>query len=188
MLEAQKHRRMQNMKCYAYIAAFAVFQTIIILVFALTVLKIKTPSVKLTSVTVDRLNSATTPSPSFNMTLTAEIAVKNKNFGHFKFDNSTATVSYGGTAVGEAFVPMARAKARKTRRMNITMEVTSERLSGVTNLSNDLSSGTLTLNSYAKLSGKVHLMKIMKKRKSAEMNCTIAVNLGSKTIQKVECE
>ncbi|XP_010261403.1 PREDICTED: late embryogenesis abundant protein At1g64065 [Nelumbo nucifera] len=182
--EELRHKR--NIKCFVYILAFAVFQTIIILVFALTVLKIKTPSVRMTSVTVENLSFSN--NASFTMKLIGEVAVKNKNFGHFKFDNSTVTVSYQGTTVGQALVPKARAKARKTTRMNVTMEVNSEQLSGNSNLRNDIDSGTLILDSYAKLSGKVHLMKVMKKRKTAEMNCTITLNFGSKSIQGWNCD
>nr|DAD43220.1 TPA_asm: hypothetical protein HUJ06_001450 [Nelumbo nucifera] len=196
-LQAKEFRRKRNVKCFAYIAAFVVFQTIIILVFALTVLKIKTPSVKLSSVTVDNLSlnpntTASTVSPSFSMTVVAQVAVKNKNFGHFKFDNSTAIISYRGVAVGEALIPRARAKARKTRRMDVTMEVTSQRMSddalGLENLRTDIDSGFLSFTSYAKLSGKVHLIKIMKKRKTAEMKCSFMVNLRDKTIQNLSCE
>ncbi|KAL0371867.1 UNVERIFIED_CONTAM: hypothetical protein Scaly_0868300 [Sesamum calycinum] len=48
-------------KCLAYVAAFVVFQTAVILVFALTVMKVKSP----------------------------KVTIKNTNFGHFKYQNST---------------------------------------------------------------------------------------------------
>ncbi|XP_010251950.1 PREDICTED: uncharacterized protein LOC104593682 [Nelumbo nucifera] len=189
-LRAKQLSRKKNIKCFAYIAVFAVFQTIIILVFALTVLKIKAPSVKLSSVSVESISLPNGASSPFRMTVTAQVAVKNKNFGHFKFDNSTATLTYRSVTVGEAVIPEARAKARKTRRMNVTMEVSSESLSidGSTYLNSDIRTGNLTLNSYARLSGKVHLMKIMKKRKTAEMNCTITVNLEKQTVQELNCQ
>ncbi|KAF8369382.1 hypothetical protein HHK36_032348 [Tetracentron sinense] len=186
-LQFKELRRKKRIKCYAYIAAFAVFQTIIILVFALTVMRIKTPDVKLRSVTVEGLQVDNT-TPSFSMTLIAEVTVKNKNFGHYKFDNTTATISYGGITVGEAVIAKGRAKARNTRKMNITMAVTSSQLSGNSNLGSEINSGMVTLSSYAKLSGKVQLMKMMKKRKTAEMNCTMALNLTSKAIQNLNCD
>ncbi|KAF8380148.1 hypothetical protein HHK36_027631 [Tetracentron sinense] len=171
--QSNELRRKKKIKIVAYIAAFAVFQTIIILVFALTVMRIKTPDVKLRSVVVENLNIINGTSPSFSMTLIGQLTVKNKNFGHYKFDSSIATVSYWGMTVGEALIDKGRTKARNTRRMNITMEVTSERLSDDSNLSSDINSGMLMLSSHAKISGKVQLMKIMKKRKTNEMNCTM---------------
>ncbi|KAL5551862.1 hypothetical protein UlMin_002038 [Ulmus minor] len=186
MLESEKlKRRSQNLKCYGYILAFVVFQIAVILIFSLTVMRVKTPSLRLTSVTLRNLNYNTT---SFDMTLVAQIAVKNKNFGHFRFDNSTVNVTYGGVIVGDGDIVKARAKARKTRRMNVTIELSSNGVSDDTKLRNDLSSGNLTLSSLASVRGKVTIMKVMKKRKTANMNCTMIVNLPSQTVHDLACE
>ncbi|KAK9290284.1 hypothetical protein L1049_008451 [Liquidambar formosana] len=174
-------------KCLAYVAAFVVFQTIIILVFALTVMRIKNPKVRLGVVAVE--DFSTTNSTSINMRLVAQVTVKNTNFGHFKYENSTATISYGGMAVGEAFIPKGRARARQTKRFNVTVDVTTDRLSSSSsNLVNDINSGVLAMSGEAKLSGKVHLMKVIKKKKSGEMNCTMAVNLATRAVQDLKCE
>ncbi|KAA8520885.1 hypothetical protein F0562_011558 [Nyssa sinensis] len=103
------------------------------------------------------------------MRLVTQFAVKNTNFGHFKYDNSTVTILYGGSPVGEAFIPRGRAKARQTRRFNVTVDISFEQLSGNPNLTNDINSGFLTLTSQARLSGKVELMKVIKKNKSGNM-------------------
>ncbi|KAF8376758.1 hypothetical protein HHK36_031568 [Tetracentron sinense] len=179
-LQSKELRRKKKIKCLVYIAAFAVFQTIIILVFALTVMRIKTPDVKLGTLTIQNFNVGTAGSPSFSMRLIAEVTVKNKNFGHYKYEESTATFSYGGRTVGQTLIPNGRAKARKTRRMSIVVDVNSAgQLSGNSNLSNEISTGMLTLSSHTKLSGKVTLLKVMKKRKTAEMNCTMIFNVAS---------
>ena len=94
------------------------------------------------------------------MKFNAEVAVKNTNFGHFKFDNTTISFDYGGVQVGEAFVAKGRAKARSTKKMNVTVELNS-------NLGSHISSGLLTLTSRSNLSGKVHLINLIKKKKSA---------------------
>ncbi|KAG2681028.1 hypothetical protein I3843_11G125800 [Carya illinoinensis] len=191
MLESEKFKSRQNRKCFAYIIAGVVFQTIIILVFALTVMRIKTPSVRLGSVTVDNLNYSASGSPFFSMTLNAEIAVKNKNFGHFKFDHSTANVSYNGNAVvGYGDIIKGRAKARKTKKMRVTIDVTSINTgaSDTAKLSNELNSGNVTLTSLARLRGKVTLMKVMKKKKTAEMNCTMTVDLKGRAVHILDCE
>lgn len=160
-------------------------QTIIILVFVLTIICIKTPSVTLTSVTFQNLNYINASSgvllPHFNMTLIMEIAVKNTNFGHFRFDNTTANVTYGSVVVGNGEIIKSRASARKTKRTNVTVDIGNQ-------LSTELSSGSLTLTGVARLRGKVTLMKLMKKRKTAEMNCTITLNLTSNAGQDLDCE
>ncbi|KAK9277093.1 hypothetical protein L1049_006632 [Liquidambar formosana] len=171
----------QKRKCFAYVAAFVVFQTIIIVVFALTVMRIKSPKLRFGTVEVE--NFSTANANSVSMRLNAQVTVKNTNFGHFKYPNSTATILYGGVAVGEAFIPSGRAKARQTKRFNITVDITSSQIS-----SNDVNSGVLTLTSEAKLNGKVHLMKVIKKKKSAEMSCNMAVNLATRAVQNLTCK
>lgn len=178
-----------NKKCLAYIAAFIIFQTAIILVFALTIMRIKSPKVRFGAVAVDNISSTNPNSPSFNMRLLTQLTVKNTNFGHFKYDNSTLTIMYNGIPVGEAVIPRARARARKTRRTTIIVNISSAAgLPNGTNLGSDINSGVLTLTSQARLRGKVHLMKVIKKRKSAEMSCTIAINLSAGVVQEFKCK
>ncbi|PQQ05853.1 late embryogenesis abundant protein [Prunus yedoensis var. nudiflora] len=128
---------MHNMKCYAYIAAFAVFQTLIILAFGLFPMPTETPTVRVRSVAIQ--DYCASDEPFFNITLVAEVAVRNKNFGHFRFDPSRANDTYGGVIVGNGDITKARDSARKTRIMNVTIEV---RSAGVVldgaRLSNDL--------------------------------------------------
>ncbi|XVE64303.1 hypothetical protein DITRI_Ditri07aG0090200 [Diplodiscus trichospermus] len=182
-------KRKKRMKLLAYAAAFVIFQTIVILVFSLTVMRIKNPKFRVRSMTVEDLNHTSAPNPpSFNVKFNAEVTVKNTNFGHFKFDNTTISFDYGGVQVGEAFVAKGRAKARSTKKMNVTVELNSNNILDISNLESDISSGFLTLTSYSKLSGKVHLMKLIKKKKSAQMGCTMTVNLVSRAIQDVMCE
>ncbi|XP_041029012.1 late embryogenesis abundant protein At1g64065-like [Juglans microcarpa x Juglans regia] len=178
----------RNTKCLAYIAAFIVFQTIIILVFALTVMRVKSPKVRFGDVVVESFTPSSTNSSSFDMRLVAQVTIKNTNFGHFKYDSSNATILYGDTPVGSAVIPKGRAKARKTQRFKVTVDVTSASLSGNANLTNDIGYGVLRLSSQAKLSGKVHLMKVIKKKKSGQMSCTMAVDLAKRAIQDLKCK
>ncbi|XP_022862928.1 late embryogenesis abundant protein At1g64065-like [Olea europaea var. sylvestris] len=137
---------------------------------------------------VESFNSNNANSTSIDMQLLTQISVKNTNFGHFKYDNSTLTILYNGMPVGEAVIPRGRAKARKTQKFNISVGVSSDRLSGNTNLGNDMNSEVIRLSSHAKLSGKVHLMKVIKKKKSGEMNCDWTINLATRQVQDLKCK
>lgn len=182
-------RKKRNIKCAVYIVVGIILQCIIIAVFAVTILKIRNPKVRLGGVTVESLQlNTSSSSPSFSMKLNAQVTVKNTNFGHYKFENTTATISYKGTPVGEATIIKARAKARSTKKLNVTMSVTSDKVSTKSQLHTDINSGVITLSSHAKLSGKVHLFKIMKKKKSVEMNCTMDVNTATKVVQNLKCK
>ncbi|OMO79648.1 Late embryogenesis abundant protein, LEA-14 [Corchorus capsularis] len=178
-----------NAKCLAYVAAFIVFQTAVILVFALTVMRIKSPKVRFGAVAVESFSSGSSSnSPSFEMKLVAQVTVKNTNFGHFKYENSTVTIFYGGMPVGEAVIEKGRARARQTKKININIDISSSRLSSNSNLGNDMNAGVLPLSSQAKLSGKVHLLKVIKKKKSGEMSCTMGINLATRSVQDLKCK
>ncbi|XP_068309378.1 late embryogenesis abundant protein At1g64065-like [Pyrus communis] len=190
MLESERFKKIQqNRKCFAYIAIFVVFQIIVLAIFGATVMKIKTPNVRLRSVTVQSLDySSGSNSPFFNMTLIAEVSVRNKNFGHFKFDPTKANVTFGGVIVGQGDIIKARAKARKTKRMNVTIEVNSDGISDGAKLGTEVSSGNVTLSTLATVRGKVTLMKMMKKRKTAHMNCSMIVNLPNQLVYDLACK
>ncbi|KAK4422561.1 Late embryogenesis abundant protein [Sesamum alatum] len=169
-------------KCLAYVAAFVVFQTAIILVFALTVMKVKSPKVRFNAMAVESFSSNNNNSTSINMRLLAQVTIKNTNFGHFKYQNSTLSILYNGIQVGEAIIPRGRASARKTKKFNISVDVSSEGLSG-----NDMNSGVLRLSSRGKVSGKVHLMKVIKRNKSGEMKCDWNINLATRQVEDLKC-
>ena len=175
----------KNTKCIAYVAAFIVFQTIIILVFAPTLLKIKSPKLRFGKVDVESFSNSTS---AFTMKLQAQVAVKNTNFGYFKYPNNTIPITYGGVTVGEVVVPKGRARARSTNRFMVTVELSYDQLSNNSTLGSDINSGLLPLVSRAKLPGKIHLMKVMKKKKTAEMYCTIKVNLMNRVVQDLKCK
>ncbi|EXC05942.1 hypothetical protein L484_014210 [Morus notabilis] len=180
--ELQHKKRMRRL---GGVTAIVVLLTVVILVFPQTVMRIKGPELRIRSVAIEDLtiSNSDTNSPSLSMKFDSEIGVKNTNFGEFKFDESSITFVYKGTEVGDASVEKGKAKARSTKKMNVTAEVNAN-----SNLANDVRSGFLTLTSQSKLNGKVHLMKVIKKKKTAEMNCTITINLENKVVQDFKCK
>ena len=188
-LTSDELRRKKRIKLAIYIAAFAVFQTIVILVFALTVMRVKTPKVRLgTNITFQNFNTGTQASPSFDLSFATQVGIKNTNFGPYKYDSTIATFMYQGVTIGQVTVPKGKAGLRSTKKVTVTVNVNSNALSSTTGLGSELGAGVLTLNGQAKLSGKVELMFVMKKKKSAEMNCSMTIDLSSKAIQSMICE
>lgn len=162
-------KKKKRMKCLAYIAIFAVFQVAVILVFSLTVMRVKTPKVRLEDVAV-------TASSAGDVRLTARLIVKNTNFGHYKYESTLATITSGGSTLTQFAIEEARAKARSTKKIAIT-----EDLGGSI-------SGTLDLVVEARLRGKVELMKVIKKKKTADMYCTFTVVVATNTVQNLSCK
>ncbi|XP_068306616.1 late embryogenesis abundant protein At1g64065-like [Pyrus communis] len=183
---ADELKRKKRIKLAIYVAIFIVFQIIVITVIGLTVMKVKTPKVRLGNIDIQELNSFPA-TPSFNMKFTTQIKVKNTNWGPYKFDASTVTFLYQGAAVGQVVIPKSKAGMLSTKKVNVEVSLNSNALTG-SNLGSELSSGVLTLNSTASLTGKVELMLIMKKKKASTMDCSIAFNLSSKTLKSLECK
>ena len=177
----------RSSKCLVYFLAALVLLAAVALVFAFAVLRVETPDVELTSVAVKNLTHGSSSSPSFNVTLTAEVSVENKNFGAFNFEDGTARVLYKDMAVGEKNFSSHHVEARKTTRMNVTFDVRSDRLSDDKNLTSDISSGSVNLTNYAQVTGKVRVMKIVRRRTTAIMNCTMTLNLSNGSIQDLVC-
>lgn len=180
-------KREKRIKMYKYIGAFIVFQIIVFTVFGLTVVKVKTPKVRLGAIDIQSLNSVPA-TPSFDASFTTQIRVKNPNWGPFKFDASIATFSYQGVTLGQVLIQKSKAKMRSTKKIGVTVNLNSKALPSSSNLGSELKSGVLTLRSQAKLSGKVEIMSVTKKKKSAQMDCAIVFDLSKKAIQAMECE
>ncbi|GFY97378.1 hypothetical protein Acr_11g0016840 [Actinidia rufa] len=115
------------------------------------------------------------------------LKIKNRNFGKYKYESTTVNVTHGGVLVGKGVIWKGTAKARDTKEVGINVIVSSNGLTG--------NSGVLLLDVEAKLRGKVHLMKMMgmeiilvKKRKGAELDCTMEVNLNNGQIQNMDCD
>uniref|UniRef100_A0A7N2KV37 Late embryogenesis abundant protein LEA-2 subgroup domain-containing protein n=1 Tax=Quercus lobata TaxID=97700 RepID=A0A7N2KV37_QUELO len=104
------------------------------------------------------------------------------------FDNTTTNVTYGDVIVDDGDIIKGRANARKTKRFNVTIDISSNGATDSAKLSNELKSGNLTLTGLASLRGKVTLMKVMKKRKTAKMNCTMTVQLETRAVHNLDCE
>ncbi|KAF3447665.1 hypothetical protein FNV43_RR08367 [Rhamnella rubrinervis] len=141
-----------NNKCFVFIFAGIVIHCIFILVFALIVLRPKSPDVKL------------------------------------RFENTTASLVYEGVKIGGKRTSKSGVNARGTKVMNVGIDVRSSRLpEGPNNLGNDLNSGTLKLSGQAKFSGTLHLVKILRCKKTSELNCTFTLYLTSRTIKDLLC-
>ncbi|KAE9450096.1 hypothetical protein C3L33_18001, partial [Rhododendron williamsianum] len=62
------------------------------------------------------------------------------------------------------------------------VDLASTDLVGKTQLANDLSTGIVPLSSRSKLTGKVGLMLIFKKKKAVDMNCTMKLNTATQSL------
>ncbi|CAI9098621.1 OLC1v1035300C1 [Oldenlandia corymbosa var. corymbosa] len=184
-----EERRARRMKCLGYVAAFAVFQTAIILIFALVVMKVDAPKFRVRSATFDDFQVSTlSTNASFKVRMNADLAIKNKNFGRYKYENSTMEFFYRDIKVGEAVIPSGKAKFRSTKKFTVPVDLSSAKVPG--NVLGDelLKHAWIPLTSRSTLKGKVRLMLIFNKKKSTNMNCTMNLNTSSKQLQDLICQ
>ena len=182
-------KRKKRIKLAIYIVVFIIFQVIVITAFSLTVMKVKSPKLRLANIQVQTLTTGAANSPSFDLSFTTQVRVKNTNFGPYKFDATTVNFTYGGATVGQVIVPKGKAGLKSTKKINnVIVNLSSSQLPNTADLGRELAEGTLTLSTAAKMTGKVELMLIMKKKKSINMNCTITIDVAGKTVRNLQCK
>ncbi|KAH7853446.1 hypothetical protein Vadar_002508 [Vaccinium darrowii] len=180
-------RRQKRKKWLMYGIAFVIFQTGIIVLFSLTVMKVKTPKFRVRSASFNNMNVQTTNS-SFALNMNAQFGVKNTNFGPYKYDSTTVNFLYNNILVGSADIPKSKANFLSTKKINVAVDLTSANVTGHPNLASDLNNGILPLTSTSRLNGKVELMLIFKKNKAVNMDCTMDVNTSTGELKNVACK
>ncbi|KDP22203.1 hypothetical protein JCGZ_26034 [Jatropha curcas] len=172
--------------------AFTIFQIGVIFVFVFVVLRFKNPKFRIRSGSFHNDTfqiGRDKASPYFNLTLETQFGVKNTNFGHFKYEMCNVTFAYRGTVVGFVSINRARARARSTRKFDAMVVLKTESdLPNTSELSDDISSGKVPLTSSSELNGKIQFMKLIKKKKSAQMNCTMNLDIHTRTLQDILCK
>ncbi|OWM64285.1 late embryogenesis abundant protein At1g64065-like [Punica granatum] len=193
--EAEAHlkktrRKRCIIKCCGCVTAILLIQAVAIVILIFTVFRVRDPAIKMNRVTVTRLEliNGTVPKPGVNMSLVADVSVKNPNYASFKYQNTTTTLYYHGALVGEARGPPGRARARRTMRMNITVDIITDRLISSTYLSADVRSGILSMSSYSRIPGRVKMIGIIRKYVIVKMNCSMTVNISSQAIKEQKCK
>ncbi|XAR54009.1 hypothetical protein NMG60_11028985 [Bertholletia excelsa] len=185
-----KLRQQRWIKCCGCAAVLLLIQIVVVIVLIFTVFRVKDPVIKMNSVKIDHLElvNGTTPKPGTNMSLTADVSVKNPNAASFRYGNTTTALYYHGVMVGEARSPAGSSRARRTTRMNISVDIITDRMLDNPNLQGEIKSGLLTMSSFTKVGGRVKMLGIIKKHVVVRMNCTMSFNISSQLIQDQKCK
>ncbi|KAI8540423.1 hypothetical protein RHMOL_Rhmol09G0262900 [Rhododendron molle] len=178
-------RREKRKKWLLYILAFIIFQSAIIALFTLTIMKVRNPKFRVRSATFDTFDVQST---SFNLKGNVQLGIKNTNFGPYKYNNSTVTFYYGDTEIGNAVITKSKAQFRRTKKFNVAVDLSSTNIASNSQLATDIGTGLVPLSSQSKLTGKVELMFIFKKKKNVNMNCTMEINTSTKSLQNIMCK
>lgn len=160
----------------------------IMLVLMLTVFHVKDPVIKMKNVKIQGFDALARPNnlgQAVNLTVEADVSVKNPNVASFKFSNTTLSLYYDGNVIGEAQIAAGEARGRRTVDKNFRIDV---KILISPRLKSDLASGVLSISTYTKISGKVKIMNTIKKHVVVQMNCTMTLNTRSQAIQDQNCK
>lgn len=187
--EIQRGRgRRSKAICWGWVISGILVVGLIILILGLTVFKAKRPATTVNSVSlkdfhlsVDILRLRVL----LNVTLDADLSVTNPNRVAFQYDNSSAVLEYRGQVVGEAPIPAGNIGSRQTLPMNITLTLMADRLLSDSNLYSDVTSGTLPLTTYTRISGYVRIL--FKIHVVSYTTCDLYVDVTSRSLTKQTC-
>ncbi|MFS8003904.1 putative Late embryogenesis abundant protein, LEA_2 subgroup [Helianthus anomalus] len=184
---SKQHQGFRNRTiCCGIITAVILIISVVMLVLGFTVLHVKNPKINMNSVTIiglDRVNIS-----NVNLTVVADVSVKNPNVAAFKFEKSNSSLLYHGKVVGVADIPAGIAKARRTMRLNVTVEVMVAEIARNQQFVSDLMAEMLPVESYTKIDGRVKILNIIKRHVSVTMNCSFSVNVTSREIVNQTCK
>ncbi|KAK9079612.1 hypothetical protein SSX86_001285 [Deinandra increscens subsp. villosa] len=188
-----RHKGFRNRTlCCGITAATILIISVVMLVLGFTIFHIKNPKITMNSVSIiglDRVNSPSQLTGNLtNLTVVADVSVKNSNVAAFRFERSNSSLLYHDTVVGVADIPGGVAKARRTVRLNVTFEVAVAEIAGNERFGRDLAAGMLPVESYTRIDGRVKILSFIKKKVTVTMNCSIAVNVTSREIVNQGCK
>lgn len=189
---AAKARRRRSIKICCCIAALLVILAIVILIILIfTVFRVKNPKIRLNNWTITKLElvNGTIPKPGVNISLIADMSVKNPNVASFKYGDTVVTGLYHrGDLVGEARGPPGLVRAWRTLRMNLTVDLITDRAMSSPNLSADIESGILVLDSYTRVGGRANILNLFKRHVVVKFNCSSQLNTTSLQIYQFNCK
>lgn len=182
------HQKTSKLIVYILVAILSLIM--IFLIFGSIFFKAKSPKAKLRSVTISNLLvNGTANATSLSMTMVAQITVENKNFGRFVLENNKASFIYENVSLGDGDVFGGRVRPRKTGVFNVTVQAKANEYlaKNNTNFRNDIGLSLVKLSSYARLEGKVHVTNLIKRQKTAVLNCTMSLDLKTQAIRDLIC-
>ncbi|KAL5061404.1 hypothetical protein RYX36_023141 [Vicia faba] len=164
---------------------------LLILILAFTVFKAKHPvntvdSVKLQNFDIN-LDIAKLK-VDLNVTLDVNVSVENPNKVGFDYSNTTAHLNYRGQLIGEVPIIAGHISSGGTKGFNLTLTVMADRLLSNSQLYSDIISGTLPLNTFVTIKGKVTIFGFIKVHVVSSASCDLAVNTSNRTVANQLCQ
>ncbi|XP_050377683.1 uncharacterized protein LOC126794928 [Argentina anserina] len=174
-------------QCCGLAAAMFLILAVIAIVLGFTVFHVRGPKITMNGVKIGQLTNANGSLQTGNITLMADVSIKNPNVASFKYENTTTLVYFHGTEVGEGRSPAGVAKARRTMSMNVTVDIFPAKILAQPEFAKESAAGALTMTSFTRVHGKVKVVMV-KRNIVVELNCTMTYNITSGDTQGDKCK
>ncbi|XP_013652161.2 uncharacterized protein LOC106357014 [Brassica napus] len=184
--------RKRNRKIYICVSLLILLLIfIVLLVLGLTLFKPKNPTATVDSVVVERLRTSVDVlnlKANLNLTLQAHLALKNPNRVGFSFGSTSALLNYKGQLVGEAPLPANKVGPQKTLHMNVTLTLMADRLLSESQVFSDVMSGSIPVNAFVKVAGKVSVFNMFKIKVKSSASCDVTISVSSRNVTSQHCK
>lgn len=172
--------------CCGVTTIFLITSLVVLVVLFLTVLKPKDPKIVAQPVTMEGFKLEVFPVLEVNISLGILVTVDNRNYGSFKYENSTAYVTYRGDVVAEAPIEDDTIPARGKHNISSSVNLMGDKLvKNVNFLGDAIVTGILNFTSTTTLHGKASLFKLFKMKGTSYCTCDISVSVQAKSVDSV---
>lgn len=176
----------RGLKIFCIVTAlFLIILLILLVVLFLTVFKPKEPKITPLPVTFQSFRVVVFPVIRLNISLALLVSVDNRNYGGFKYLDSTAYVNYRGALVAEGPIEAGMVPARGKHNVSTTVTIHGDKMVPNPYFVGDILAGTLNFTSTTTLHGKVTVLKYLKKKATTYSSCDISVFLPTQNVTSV---
>jgi hypothetical protein len=164
------------------------------LAVTLTVYRVREPVMKMNAICVKDpgatvASSSASSTPLLSLTVVADVSVKNPNAASLRYGATETSVYYRARQVGEALGPPGTAPARRTVRLNVTVDVAVGALLGDPAFLEDVvAAGAVVVATATRVRGRVAVLGgLVHRRVVLEINCTPTVAVADMSISDQRC-
>ncbi|KAL5207498.1 hypothetical protein ABZP36_031933 [Zizania latifolia] len=161
----------------------------ILLAVTVAVFRVREPVMTMNAIAVKGFRAAPSGgwSSPVRLTVVADVSVKNPNAASLRCRGSETTVYYRASRVGRAAGPPGTARARRTVRLNVTVDVAVGALLGDPGFLGDVAAGAVAVTTATRVRGRVLALGVVHRRVVLEMNCTATIAVADMSIRNQSC-
>ncbi|GMI99832.1 hypothetical protein like AT3G05975 [Hibiscus trionum] len=174
--------------CCGVTAIIVAIVAIVFVVLAFTVFKPKNPEITVYPIGLEDIGldlQGVLNTSAINATVPMVIAINNRNYGSFKFKNTTGFINYRGNVVATVPLQQSLVPARGKLNISTAADFMVDRLIANSTFWADVLTGSVNFSSDATVHGKVKMFNVLKIGASVPSKCDISIFIKSRIVQSI---